>query len=207
MTVADRIRAMSDEELARLLATEGAGYIDSSIVPKGDDSYPIDMLEWLKSECSEERSAGHEKGNYRYCEECENFIPLPDGARGGKRGHCKRRYRSDARSGRLRACKLFVENNKRSAEDCGGWIPCKEKLPENAKNPGSFCPKYNLKTKYGKTIGWYNPDFESWFVLIWFMTDRCLTEEIDLERGDVPRVVRASLEYDIVSHWRPFHEP
>lgn len=100
------------------------------------------------------------------------------------------------------SAKLQAVNMERSAADCGGWIPCKERLPENANHLGAFCPKYNVKTKYGETIGWYNPDFESWFVLIWFMTDRCLTEEIDLERGDVPRVVRASLEHDIVSHWK-----
>lgn len=28
------------------------------------------------------------------------------------------------------SAKLQAENMERSAEDCGGWIPCKEKLPE-----------------------------------------------------------------------------
>lgn len=42
---------MSDEELARLLEdAETEGYHDSSIASKGSDGYPIDMLEWLRSE-------------------------------------------------------------------------------------------------------------------------------------------------------------
>lgn len=48
LTVADHIRSMSNEELADLLnQAEGAGYNDSSIAPKGEDNYPMDMLEWL----------------------------------------------------------------------------------------------------------------------------------------------------------------
>lgn len=49
------------------------------------------------------------KENYKHCEDCENFIPLPSGIRGGKRGHCKKRYPRDSRSGRVRACKQFSE--------------------------------------------------------------------------------------------------
>lgn len=67
------------------------------------------VLEWLKKPASSFAIvAGKKNGEYRYCEECKNFIALPDGVRGGKRGYCKRRRRNDARSGRLRACKLFV---------------------------------------------------------------------------------------------------
>ena len=70
------------------------------------------VLEWLRKPASSLTIvAGERKNGYRYCEECKNFVALPDGVRGGKRGHCKRRRRSGARSGRLRACKLFVENN------------------------------------------------------------------------------------------------
>ena len=55
VTVADKIRNMSDEELAKLLDdAESAGYNDSSIAPKNEHGYSIDMLEWLKSKCDKE---------------------------------------------------------------------------------------------------------------------------------------------------------
>ncbi len=92
----------------------------------------------------------------------------------------------------------------------GEWISCSDRLPENSKHKGAFCPKYKVMTKYGETVGWYNPDFESWFVLMWFMTERYLTEEIDFERGDVPKIVRAPLDTNIVEAWKPlpdvYHE-
>lgn len=54
MTVADKIKGMSAEELAQLLDdAEIAGYNNSSIAPKNENNYPINMLEWLKSECNE----------------------------------------------------------------------------------------------------------------------------------------------------------
>ena len=55
MTNADRIRNMTNEELADLLeSAEDAGYNDSSITPKGSNGFPIDMLKWLESECGAE---------------------------------------------------------------------------------------------------------------------------------------------------------
>lgn len=67
------------------------------------------------------------------------------------------------------ACGLYVAIQIiRSHMGDDGWIPVDEKLPENSKYKGAFCPKYRVLTKYGKTVGWYNPDFESWHVLIWF---------------------------------------
>ena len=50
------------------------------------------------------------------------------------------------------------------------WIPVSERLPDNAQHKGVFCPKYQVMTKYGVTEGWYNPDYQSWYVLLWFMT-------------------------------------
>ena len=51
MTLADKIRTMSDEELAQLLdEAETAGYNDSSIAPKLDNGYCMDIIDWLKSE-------------------------------------------------------------------------------------------------------------------------------------------------------------
>ena len=70
-----------------------------------------------------------------------------------------------------------------------GWIPVGRELPPNAKHKGTFCPKYQVMTKYGVTEGWYNPDAEGWYVLIWFMTDRYLESEIDFDKGDNPKIV------------------
>ncbi len=85
-----------------------------------------------------------------------------------------------------------------------GWIPCSpESVPENARHKGAFCPKYLVMTKYGETIGWYNPDYKSWFILVWFMTARYMKEEIDFHRGDVPKVVRAPINTGIVTAWQP----
>lgn len=88
-----------------------------------------------------------------------------------------------------------------------GWIPVEERLPENAKHKGAFCPKYSVMTKYGQTVGWFNPDLESWFVLFWFMTSRYAEEEIDFYRGDVPKGVRVPKGTGIVIAWRPLPAP
>lgn len=92
-----------------------------------------------------------------------------------------------------------------------GWIPVEERLPENAKHKGALCPRYQLMTKYGVTEGWYNPDLESWYILIWFMTERYLDSEIDFERGTWPKIVRCENKvndrHGIVMEWRPLPEP
>ena len=92
-----------------------------------------------------------------------------------------------------------------------GWIPVERELPPNAKYKGALCPRYQLDTKYGVTEGWYNPDLESWFVLVWFMTERYLNGEIDFENGAHPKIVRCENEVNekhrIVLAWRPFPEP
>ena len=70
-----------------------------------------------------------------------------------------------------------------------GWTLVERELPPNAKHKGAFCPRYQVMTKYGVTDGWYNPDAKGWYVLIWFITERCLESEIDFDRGDNPKVV------------------
>lgn len=75
--------------------------------------------------------------------------------------------------------KLQAENMERSAEDCGGWIPCKERLPENdmcvlAQVNGkykniTFEDAFEFAT-YIKGEGWtleeypdyYNPNVIAW---------------------------------------------
>ena len=81
-----------------------------------------------------------------------------------------------------------------------GWIPVERELPPNAKRKGDFCPKYRVMTKFGETYGWYNPDVKSWYVLIWFMTDRYLANEIDFDRGDKAKIVRLPDEVNNVEH-------
>lgn len=92
-----------------------------------------------------------------------------------------------------------------------GWIPVERELPPNAKYKGALCPRYQLDTKYGVTEGWYNPDLESWYILIWFMTERYLDSEIDFERGTWPKIVRCENKvndrHSIVMAWRPLPEP
>ena len=92
-------------------------------------------------------------------------------------------------------------------EDNDGWIPVEKELPPNAKQKGAFCPKYQIMTKYGITEGWYNPDYESWFCLFWFMENKFTKGYIDFERGDVPKVVQIEKGIDLVLAWRPLPEP
>ena len=89
----------------------------------------------------------------------------------------------------------------------GEWIPCSEKLPENAKHKGAFCPKYQVKTKYGITEGWYNPDVESWYCLFWFFLGRYDETDIDFEKGDKPKVIRVPDGTGIVVAWKEPSEP
>ena len=81
------------------------------------------------------------------------------------------------------------------------WISVTERLPENSKKEGAFCPRYFVMTKYGESFGWYNPNFKSWFVLFWFFTDRLLAQEIDFARADVPKIVK--VPDGVVTHWMP----
>ena len=70
-----------------------------------------DTIESLSAKLADmERSAEEEK-EWRYCKECEYYTPLPNGVRGGKRGHCEKRYPRDSRRGCTRACKMFSEKN------------------------------------------------------------------------------------------------
>ena len=88
----------------------------------------------------------------------------------------------------------------------GEWIPCSERLPENAKHRGAFCPKYHVKTKYGITEGWYNPDVESWYCLFWFFLGRYDETDIDFEKGDKPKVIRVPDGTGIVIAWKEICE-
>ena len=88
----------------------------------------------------------------------------------------------------------------------GEWIPVSERLPENAKHRGAFCPKYHVKTKYGITEGWYNPDVESWYCLFWFFLGRYDETDIDFEKGDKPKVIRVPDGTGIVIAWKEICE-
>ena len=92
-----------------------------------------------------------------------------------------------------------------------GWIPVEQELPPNSKHKGAFCPRYQVMTKYGVTEGRYNPDYESWYILCWFMGNDHLKHEIDFERGTFPKVVRCENsvndKHGIVIAWRPLPEP
>lgn len=87
-----------------------------------------------------------------------------------------------------------------------GWISVDWELPPNAKHKGALCQKYQVMTKYGVTEGWYNPDADGWYVLIWFMTDRCLESEIDFDKGDNPKIVflpdEVNSKQNILTAWK-----
>lgn len=103
------------------------------------------------------------------------------------------------------SCENYTETTRQSRDN--GWIPCSERMPENAKVKGGFCPKYQIMTAYGVTEGWYNPDQDGWYALFWFMTDRFIETEISFERGDVPKLI--FIPYDgnkIVTAWKPLPE-
>ena len=86
------------------------------------------------------------------------------------------------------------------------WISVEDRLPENAKHLGAFCPRYYVQTEFGMTEGWYNPDRGKWYVLLWFIYAQpglYLPRFVDLEHGDIPLVS----DKVKVSHWMPLPEP
>ena len=90
----------------------------------------------------------------------------------------------------------------------GEWIPVSERLPENAKHKGSLCHRCLVKTKYGVTEGWYNPDTESWYCIFWFLIGRYDETDIDFEKGDKPKILKITAdEAGDVLAWQPLPEP
>lgn len=109
----------------------------------------------------------------------------------------------DGKANELTTILSIIDKQPRVEE----WIPCSERLPENAKHKGAFCPKYQVKTKYGLTQGWYNPDTESWYCLFWFLVGRYDETDIDFEKGDKPKVVRILDGTGEVLAWKEPSEP
>ena len=85
-----------------------------------------------------------------------------------------------------------------------GWIPVEERLPED---DGEYCTQYQIMTKYGVTEGWYRPNENVWYVLLW----RHLSEngEIDFEKGDIPtlELINPEIRTDIIIAWMPLPDP
>ena len=85
-----------------------------------------------------------------------------------------------------------------------GWIPVEERLPED---DGEYCTQYQIMTKYGVTEGWYHPNENVWYVLLW----RHLREngEIDFEKGDIPtlELINPEIRTDIIIAWMLLPEP
>ena len=106
--------------------------------------------------------------------------------------------RNDLDKTTIDACKGAIELLEQTK-----WIPVSERLPENAKHKGAFCPKYYVMTEFGQTEGWYNPDVGCWYVLLWFMDARFETWNISLERGDVPKLVKNVP----ITAWMPLPKP
>ena len=83
-----------------------------------------------------------------------------------------------------------------------GWISVDEKLPDNAKHKGAFCPRYRVLTQWGETVGWYNPDKGWWYFLLWY-TDGV---GVDFEHGDDPKLAHEKNGAKVVTHWMPMQE-
>ena len=120
----------------------------------------------------------------------------------------KYRYRAGDKDGNSaeqdEAKSVWYDNEAEKMRALGapsGWVKCSDRLPDNAYEPGAFCPRCFVKTRYGVTEGWFNPDYDVWFVLIWYYTRRYLEHEISLERGDVPKV--CTMMKSDVTHWMP----
>jgi hypothetical protein len=107
------------------------------------------------------------------------------------------------KNGCLESVEALMAEGKIYDIEYSRWIPVSERLPENAKHKGAFCPKYYVMTEFGQTEGWYNPDVGCWYVLLWFMDARFETWNISLERGDVPKLVKNVP----VTAWMPLPQP
>lgn len=120
---------------------------------------------------------------------------------------------SDDNAGYLLSDRLSVIDIEKYIDDAptvpqfGEWINKKDRLPENAKHKGANCEMVLVKTKWGITEGWYNPDVPCWFIIAIFMyyNDSEAPNLIDFKRGDIPKLVHVP---DIdVTHWMPLPEP
>lgn len=117
------------------------------------------------------------------------------------RKHCEQMMKAielAPNSGTYQASKMIIDLLNQTE-----WIPIAERLPENAKHKGSFCPKYYVMTEYGVTEGWYNPDTKCWYALLWFMDEQFKEWNINLDKGDIPRLVK---NVPVVA-WKPLPEP
>lgn len=84
----------------------------------------------------------------------------------------------------------------------------KNGLPPNAKDNGAICPRYLVDTEWGVTEGWYNQDEGKWIILVWFLRfdkDDIRASDIDFERGDIAKIMRAP--EGAVTAWTEFPKP
>ena len=103
----------------------------------------------------------------------------------------------------LGALDMAIEALGRESNTSDGWIPVSKRLPDNSENEGQLCKRVSVMTRYGVTEGWYNPDFKTWFVLVWYMGRSIDERVIDFERADYPAIVD---DVDVIA-WKPLPEP
>ena len=86
-----------------------------------------------------------------------------------------------------------------------GWFSVEEQLPP--EDDEEYCVRYQVMTKYGVTEGWYRPNENVWYILLW----RYLSEngEINFKKGDIPTIelINPKIDTDIVIAWRSLPEP
>ena len=85
----------------------------------------------------------------------------------------------------------------------GGWISVEKRLPDNAEHKGAHCPRYRVYTKWGETVGWYNPDKGCWYFLLWYLDGK----GVDFENGDHPQLAHEINGAKVVGYWMPMNEP
>lgn len=129
MSISEQVKEL--REYADIL--EPDAYFDDGARMISVLSKAADTIEALSAKLAANETDGKE-GDYILCADCKNFIVLPNGLRGSKRGYCELRNHNDVRRGKEKACKHFSANMERS-EDFGGWIPCNtEKMPHGGSS-------------------------------------------------------------------------
>ena len=116
-----------------------------------------------------------------------------------------RKHMNDGKCGECSRRKWYQKGYEDGKNNNDGWIPVEKELPENAKHEGAFCNKYRVLTKYGETVGWYNPNSGGWYVLFWFMSERLLETEVDFIKGDIPKVLFCENNGFVIA-WQPLPE-
>lgn len=107
----------------------------------------------------------------------------------------------------IKTCESMMNGEIMNTEEKNKWHDLRKNpldLPPNAKDLGAICPKYDVMTQFGQTVGWFNPDFNAWYILVWLI----MYQEplIDFEKGDTPKIIKCHKDSNAVIAWREIDE-